>query len=108
MNKVTKTLGLAYLSTFLLSAANASGNLDQILDERLKQLNVYPVTKPLKQDANLVELGKNLFFEKEWAGRRNISCSTCHSPVLGSADAQSQSRGQGAIGLGPSPTTKSR
>lgn len=101
MNKVTKTLGLAYLSTFLLSAANASGNLDQILDERLKQLNVYPVTKPLKQDANLVELGKNLFFEKEWAGRRNISCSTCHSPVLGSADAQSQSRGQGAIGLGP-------
>jgi len=30
-----------------------------------------------------------------------MSCSTCHSPVLGSADAQSQSRGQGAIGLGP-------
>ncbi|MEM9491153.1 MAG: cytochrome c peroxidase, partial [Myxococcota bacterium] len=49
----------------------------------------------------LVELGRNLFFDQELAGRRNISCASCHHPTLGSADAQSQSRAQGAIGLGP-------
>ena len=56
---------------------------------------------PPAQDPDMVELGRNLFFEKEIAGTRNISCSTCHSAVLGSAAGQSQSRGQGAIGLGP-------
>ncbi len=46
-------------------------------------------------------LGEQLFWDKELSGRRNISCGTCHHPLLGSADAQSQSRGQGATGLGP-------
>ena len=56
---------------------------------------------PPPQDPAAVELGRLLFFDKEISGRRNISCSTCHSPFLGSADGQSQSRGQGAVGLGP-------
>lgn len=79
----------------------AEDHLDILLAKKFKEQNVKSVVKPAPQDPHLVELGQNLFFEKEWAGRRNISCSTCHSPVLGSADAQSQSRGQGAIGLGP-------
>lgn len=74
---------------------------DFILRKRLFHAGVRPVTPPEKKDPALVELGKNLFFEKEVSGPRNISCSTCHHPLLGSADGQSQSRGQGAIGLGP-------
>lgn len=78
-----------------------SSFVDFVLRAKLRYWGVKPVVPPLEQDAALVELGRNLFFEKEIAGTRNISCATCHSPVLGSADAQSQSRGQGAVGLGP-------
>ena len=74
---------------------------DYILRYKLALHDVSPVTPPPIQDPALVELGRNLFFEKEISGPRNISCSTCHHPLLGSADGQSQSRGQGAIGLGP-------
>lgn len=76
------------------------------LDDELRQLldaqGVEPVTPPPAQDPEMVALGQQLFFDKELSGRRNIACSTCHHPLLGSADAQSQSRGQGATGLGPS------
>ncbi|HVK67940.1 MAG TPA: cytochrome c peroxidase [Polyangium sp.] len=75
--------------------------LDQELTALLEAEGVRPVEKPAAQDPGLVELGQLLFFEKELSGRRNIACSTCHHPMLGSADGQSQSRGQGATGLGP-------
>lgn len=76
--------------------------LDDELRELLTAQGVEPVPPPPAQDPELVALGQQLFFEKELSGRRNISCATCHHPLLGSADAQSQSRGQGATGLGPS------
>ena len=81
---------------------NSSSYLDYLLRWRLEYNGVKPVEPPAQQDPALVELGRNLFFEREIAGPRNIACSTCHNPTLGSADAQSQSRGQGAVGLGPS------
>lgn len=81
--------------------SNDEGKTDRFLRRLLKINNVHPVPKPVKQNPAMVELGRNLFFDKELAGRRNISCATCHSPVLGSADSQSQSRGQGPTGIGP-------
>ena len=93
------SLSLLFFSS---SAANALQTaIDTLLYQKLRVYNITPVTPPAQQDLALVELGRNLFFEKEISGRRNISCATCHSTVLGSADAQSQSRGQGPIGLGP-------
>lgn len=91
------------LSAVLIAAPTSASTtyLDKVLYKELFKHNVRSVRPPLKQDPDLVELGRNLFFEKEISGRRNISCGTCHSPVLGSADAQSQSRAQGAFGLGP-------
>ena len=59
----------------------------------LHRAGVEPVEHPPEQDPALVELGRNLFFDRELSGRRNISCATCHNPILGSADGQSQSRG---------------
>jgi cytochrome c peroxidase len=76
-------------------------DLDQELTALLAAEGVKPVEKPATQAPALVKLGQSLFFEKELSGRRNIACSTCHHPLLGSADGQSQSRGQGATGLGP-------
>ena len=90
---------------FSVAASTAASSkkltLDRILFKQLKYHNVKPVKPAAPQNPDLVELGRNLFFEKEISGRRNISCATCHSPILGSADGQSQSRAQGAIGLGP-------
>lgn len=87
-------------NNFSSSYSNAS-KLDFLLRWKLKKLDVSSVKPPKPQDPELVELGRSLFFDKELSGRRNISCATCHNTVLGSADAQSQSRAQGAIGLGP-------
>ena len=74
------------------------------LNFRLRKLlaakGVRAVTPPPKQDPALVELGRNLFFDKELSGPRSIACSTCHNPFLGTADGQSLSRAQGAVGLG--------
>jgi cytochrome c peroxidase len=103
-------LGGALASMALLGAcggddAKNEGTTEPDIDGELSALlaakNVKPVEPPAEQDPNLVELGRLLFFEKEISGRRNISCATCHHPLLGSADGQSQSRGQGATGLGP-------
>ncbi len=47
----------------------------------------------------LVELGRLLFFDKELSGNRNISCATCHSPVVATVDGLSTNIGTGGRGL---------
>ncbi len=79
----------------------STSQLDNVLRRQLAAGGVRSVPRPPRQNPALVELGQSLFFDHELAGPRNISCATCHNPLLGSADGQSQSRGQGAIGLGP-------
>lgn len=51
--------------------------------------------------ADRVELGRLLFFDHELAGRRDISCGTCHHPALAWADARPLGAGVSGIGLGP-------
>lgn len=46
-----------------------------------------------------VELGQALFFDKELSGNRNISCATCHSPVVATVDGLSINIGTGGRGL---------
>lgn len=75
--------------------------LAEELRAALADRDVTPVTPPPVQEPAQVELGQKLFFDKELSGNRNISCATCHSPLLGSADAQTLPRGQGATGFGP-------
>ena len=50
--------------------------------------------------SDVVELGRLLFFDKELSGNRNISCSTCHSPLIATVDALSVNIGTGGSGLG--------
>lgn len=76
-------------------------SLAQELRAALAEAGVAPVVPPAPQDPALVALGQALFFDKELSGNRNISCASCHHPLLGSADGQMLSRGQGALGLGP-------
>lgn len=42
-----------------------------------------------------VALGKMLFFDKIMSGNKNISCATCHSPLISSADNLSLGVGEG-------------
>lgn len=46
-----------------------------------------------------VELGRVLFFDKELSGNRNISCATCHSPLIATVDGLSTNIGTGGQGL---------
>ena len=85
----------------IVSPLRSGSKLDLILRSKLAFHEIEPVVPPPAQDPAVVALGEALFFDKEISGRRNIACSTCHHPLLGSADGQSQSRGQGTIGLGP-------
>ncbi len=48
----------------------------------------------------MVRLGKQLFFDKELSGNRNISCATCHHPMAGTGDGLSLPIGEGGRGLG--------
>ncbi len=47
-----------------------------------------------------IKLGQMLFFDKELSGNRNISCATCHSPVIATVDGLSLNIGTGGQGLG--------
>ena len=51
-------------------------------------------------DMAKVELGKQLFWDKELSGNQNISCATCHHAFAGTGDGLSLPLGEGATGLG--------
>ena len=46
-----------------------------------------------------VELGRMLFFDKILSGNRNVSCATCHSPLVATTDGLSINIGTGGRGL---------
>ena len=52
-----------------------------------------------------VKLGNMLFFDKIMSGNQNISCATCHNPLLSSGDGLSLGVGEGGRGLGRYRTT---
>lgn len=55
----------------------------------------------------LVELGKNLFFDKILSGNLNTSCGTCHHVLTDTGDGLSLPVGEGGRGLGVSRDTGS-
>jgi cytochrome c peroxidase len=55
---------------------------------------------PVDSDA-LVQLGRNLFFDKILSGNRNIGCATCHSVNSGMDDGLPLALGEGASGAAP-------
>ncbi|MEO1336896.1 MAG: cytochrome-c peroxidase, partial [Myxococcota bacterium] len=84
------------------TAARFRRSLDARLTRTLRRQKVKSVPNPPPQDPAMVKLGQSLFFDKELSGPRSIACSTCHNPFLGTADGQTLSRAQGAVGLGAS------
>jgi len=52
-----------------------------------------PYPKDNKPNAHRVELGKILFFDPRIGGDGNMSCATCHNPILGWSDALPTAKG---------------
>ena len=48
-----------------------------------------------------IALGEALFFDKELSGNRDISCATCHHPLMHTSDGLSLPIGVGGHGMGP-------
>jgi len=57
-------------------------------------------------NAKKVELGRALFFDKILSGNKNVSCATCHSPLVASGDGLSLGVGQRGQFLGPMRITE--
>ena len=64
-------------------------------------LRPYPGQDIPQDDAALVQLGQQLFFDPILSGDQNISCATCHHPALAMADGRALPIGTGGEGLGP-------
>lgn len=58
----------------------------------------------IQPDPAQAKLGQLLFYDPILSGNRNIACSTCHHPDLGTADGLSLGIGEGGVGLGPDRT----
>ncbi|MGB5259875.1 MAG: cytochrome c peroxidase [Gammaproteobacteria bacterium] len=58
-------------------------------------------------DPDLVELGRNLFFDKILSGNLNTSCGTCHHVLTDTGDGLSLPVGEGGRGLGVTRDTGS-
>ena len=92
----------------LLAGCGGDGSAPPTVDQQLRSamhtaqitpLEPGPAPAPAK-----VALGRALMFDKELSGNRDISCATCHHPLMHTADGLSVSMGTGGSGLGPTRT----
>src|SRR5213593_2955510 len=63
-------------------------SIDAQLRANFGQYGVVPIGAPPAQDSSLVALGRDLFFDKELSGNRDIACATCHEPRTSMTDGQ--------------------
>ncbi len=86
-------------------ACGGEGSVSQTLDQQLQAVmaaaGCVPVDPGPEPAVAQVALGRALMFDKELSGNRDISCATCHHPLLQTGDALSVSIGTGGRGLGP-------
>jgi cytochrome c peroxidase len=73
---------------------------DALLRQEIARWGVIPMGAMPNQDAALVALGRNLFFDKILSGNRDISCASCHQPSAALGDGIALAVGTGAVGTG--------
>ncbi len=79
-----------------LFITNLYADIDENLANYISHFRIQSIKPISSYDKNKYQLGKKLFFDKILSGNRNISCSTCHSPELGTGDGLPLSLGEGA------------
>ena len=75
-------------------------SLDDALQRVIVQSSLRPLDPGPAPSAAKVALGEALFFDKEISGNRDISCATCHHPLMHGGDNLALPFGTGAKGLG--------
>lgn len=75
----------------------AEVSLDVQLRQTMAGWGAVPIGALAQPDPKLVELGRDLFFDKLLSGNRDVSCATCHDPLAHTTDARSLAVGTGAI-----------
>jgi cytochrome c peroxidase len=82
-------------------AAPPAPTLDQQLRGMITREGITQLDPGPQPAAAQVALGQALMFDKELSGNRDISCATCHHPLMHTGDGLSVSFGTGGRGLGP-------
>jgi cytochrome c peroxidase len=80
------------------------GDIDQLVSALRSVVtvqNLEPVPDAPSFSADLVELGRALYFDKEISGNRDVSCATCHLMSRAGSDARTLPSGVGGAGIGP-------
>lgn len=93
---------------FLTISIFGQSELDKEISLYIKKFQ-YKSIRPLgPKRVGLYNLGKELFFEKEVSGNRNMSCSVCHVEAHGFGDGLPLSIGEGGVGEGVKRKTTAR
>jgi cytochrome c peroxidase len=112
MRKFTfSTVALAVLAVALFTSQSMSTITDYTSRAGHSSLQgwLLPSTPPYpvgnEPNAARVELGKKLFFDPRLSGDGNMSCATCHNPVLGWSDGLPTAKGVRSMVLGRATPT---
>lgn len=99
---VALVVGALTSATGVVSAVRAEDRDGEDRDERSFRPPVRPARDAdfLPGSPAMVRLGQALYFDKILSGNRNMSCATCHSPVIATTDGLSINIGTGGQGLG--------
>ena len=108
MMQTMRTLaGLAVAAALLAGCGSGEESqpltttLDQSLRSTMRTAGIGPLDPGPAAAPEKVVLGQALMFDKVLSGNRDISCATCHHPLMHTGDALSVSIGTGGRGLGP-------
>ncbi|MDE1461308.1 cytochrome-c peroxidase [Spartinivicinus poritis] len=88
------------VSSWKLFGAGISETPDIILKSHIETHGIQPLKLKKITNPDKIELGRLLFFDKILSGNKDISCATCHHPILSGGDARSLPIGTGGTGLG--------
>ena len=79
-----------------MTEVQAKNELDLKLEKYITAFRFEPVNKLPGMNRTLYNLGKSLFSNRLLSTKSNISCMSCHDPVLGTGDGLPLSLGTGA------------
>jgi len=100
-----KFIVVGILQAVLLTACLRENNpemIDKTLRHTLSSAKIEVLKPKDSKNAKVVKLGQKLMFDKILSGRKDISCATCHNPMLHTGDGISISIGVGGKGFGAS------
>lgn len=94
--KKTITVALVITSLFFVASSHAEDYVFEAGHESLKKWllpDVVPAPKDNPTTSEKIKLGKMLFFDPRLSGDGNMSCASCHTPLLGWGDGMKTSKG---------------